>query len=229
MFKQLKRIRLLQDRGFPILALILLEFCAIVLAILLGFMANDWREGRQKAAVADLALKSLAREMSYNHRQMVTQYAYYRNYVEEFRQIAESGKVEDMSSLLAYELDTWNGAMPPMLRSSSYQMMLNTGIMSHLPFEVADSLSVIYNIQSGIDRIEDAYITTATAMPQSFNADYAAHVFALFYEIMPSVIGSYQLVGRPILAEHGYDMDIEEEQLAAQIARQKSWISQHIP
>jgi hypothetical protein len=229
MFKQLKRICLLQNGGFPILALVLLEFCAIVLAVLLGFMANDWREGRQKAAVADQALKSLAREMSYNHRQMVTQYAYYRNYVEEFQQIAESGEVEDMSSLLAYELDTWNGAMPPMLRSSSYQMMLNTGVIADLPFEIADSLSVIYTMQSAIDRVEDAYITTATAMPQSFNADYAAHVFALFYEIMPSVIGSYQLAGRPILAAHGYDMDIEEERLADQVERQKAWISQQIP
>ncbi len=63
--------------GLPLAGVVLLEFGAIVAAVVLGFMVNEWREDSLCARKVETALASLAREMLHNHRSLEDVYAYH--------------------------------------------------------------------------------------------------------------------------------------------------------
>jgi hypothetical protein len=78
MLKYKRRSRMFGNREFPAAALIVLEVCAIVAGVLIGFMVNEWRENRNNQKIAEIALTNIASEMAYNHNQIVATFSYYK-------------------------------------------------------------------------------------------------------------------------------------------------------
>lgn len=208
MSKSKKRARLRVNSNIPTALLILLEIFAIVIGVMLGFAVNEWRENRNNMKIVENAMESVASEFNYNHNRMVESFEYYSFIVNQIDSLNRAG--EPVRDMYGWQLDGWRGAMPPMLRSSTYQMILTTGIFKDIPFETANALAFVYNLQSLLERLDDSAV-------QSFSVDSGftalqniRHLFNLYVEIIPSVIGSYQKIGLTILSEYGYDLELPE-------------------
>lgn len=50
------------------------------------------------------------------------------------------------------------------------------------------------------------------------------HIFGLYVEIIPSVIGTYQKYGIPMLEEYGYSLELEEGLLKTESERQTEYL-----
>ena len=209
--KKNHRVRLRASNGLPSSLLIIIEIFAIVIGVMLGFALNEWRENRNNAKIVENAMESVASEFRYNHVRMVESFEYYSFIVNHIDSLHQAG--EPVQEMYGWQIDGWRGAMPPMLRSSTYQMILTTGIFKDIPFETANALAFVYNLQSLLERLDDSAV-------QSFSVDTGftaltniRHLFNLYVEIIPSVIGSYQRIGLTILSDYGYDMELPEGQL----------------
>lgn len=196
-----------------------LELLVIVIGVLLGLMVNEWREGRNRQAVADNVLTGVASEMSDNHAQLTVMYRYYRTFIGNADSVATARGLS-FDALSAAEVPGWRGAMPPMLRSSSYDMLINSGIIKDVPFQVAHDLSRIYNLQSVLKTFDEAFIGKFAMDPNNYNLADVRHSFYLYYEIIPSVMGFYQQLGKPSLEKYGYTSGIDDPEFQQQVDRQ---------
>jgi hypothetical protein len=218
MLKYKRRSRMFGGREFPAAALIVLEVCAIVAGVLIGFMVNEWRENRNNQRIAEIALTNIASEMAYNHNQIVSTFSYYKRI---FDQIDSLNQVnpEMLSEMYGYELQGWQGAQPPMLRSSSYQMALMTGIIKDFPYEISDALAQIYNVQSVVEKLDDSMIVLFTTDPGFTKLTTIGHLFGVYTEVLPSVMLGYQRGGRAFLRDYGYDLELDEGILKENVDR----------
>lgn len=221
MLKYKRRSRLRNRDNLSTGALILLEIVAIAIAIVLGFIVNEWRESRNNQKVTEKALASIASEFIYNHNRMIESYEYYSNIVSQIDSLYQAG--ETVTEMYGYELKNWSGAMPPMLRSSSYQMTLTTGIFKDIPYEKANSLAFIYNLQSLVEKLDDASIINFSQDSGFAALRNVRHLFNLYIELIPSVLGVYQEVGLPILREYGYDTEVSDGVLKNEMLRQMQY------
>lgn len=211
MSKPKKRARLRVDSNLPTALLILLEIFAIVVGVMLGFAVNEWRENRNNQKIVENAMESVASEFRYNHARMVESFEYYSAIVEQIDSLHQAG--EPVQEMYGGQIDGWRGAMPPMMRSSTYQMILTTGIFKDIPFETANALAFIYNLQSLIERLDDSAVQNFSVDTGFTSLPNIRHLFNLYVEIIPSVIGSYQKIGITILDDYGYDMELPEGRL----------------
>ncbi len=211
MLKYKRRSRMFGNRGFPAAALIVLEVFAIVTGVLIGFMVNEWRENRNNQKIANHALQSIAAEFRFNHQQMEEAYYYYSNIIQQIDSLRIAG--EPVGDMYGYQLDGFRGATPPMLRSSAYNMVMVTGIIKDIPFETANRLAYIYTVQSLIEKLDDANMINFTQDSGFTALRNLRHMFILYTDLIPSVIGTYQLLGLPVLEEYGYGMFLSEGDL----------------
>jgi hypothetical protein len=208
MLKYKKRFR---NQRISTGALITLEIFAIVTGVMLGFLANEWRENRTNQKTAENALYSIASEFRFNHMQMEESFSYYSAIIQQIDSLRVAG--QPVSEMYGYELEGFRGATPPMLRSSAYNMILMTGIIKDIPFETANRLAFIYNVQSMLERLDDAALFNFTQDPGFTELRKLRHMFILYTDIIPSVIGSYQKFGLPVLEPYGYNLHLPEGEL----------------
>lgn len=195
--------------GLSLAGLLLLEFGAIVAAVVLGFMVNEWREGRARARKVETALASLAREMAHNHHSLENVYAYHTAILAGIEKIPK----EERSTTSGYQLPGWRGARLPGLRSSTFATLVNTGSIADLPFAQADELSLVYNLQKVVEKLDEVNLARFANEPSFTNCQSLYHVFCLYTELAPSLLALYQEHGRRVLAAHGYDLGVEHEAL----------------
>jgi hypothetical protein len=224
MIRRLRRLRQESAGSLSVVGLLILEFAAILAAVVLGFMVNEWREVRGRDRVVEAALTGLAREMSQNHRQIVETYAYHTRILEIIREHLAPGRgaAAGGAPVYLYELagHEWRGARTAMLRSASWQMLVSTGTIGHLPYEAADALAQVYTVQAMLEKLDDAIYVTFAHDPGFTRVETIHHMFEVYAELMPSLIGVYQEEGRPILARYGYDLGIDHEPLRLEVERQ---------
>lgn len=212
------RKRRLRGKSLPVSFIILLEVAAIIAGVLIGFWLNEWRENRDNRQTANIALESVAAEFRYNHQRMEENYNYYTFIISQIDSLHHAG--ESVREMYGYQLEGWRGAMPPMLRSSSYQMMLSTGIFKDIPFETANSLAYIYNLQSILEKMDDASVVNFSQDSGFTSLQNIRHMFNLYAEIIPSVIGAYQHVGLEIMEPYGYNVTLPDGNLKTESNRQ---------
>lgn len=222
MLKYKKRSRLLGDKEIPTLALIALEIFAIVVGVMLGFIVNEWRENRANLKIADHAMQSIAAEFRFNHQQMEEKYAYYSNIIGQIDSLRAAE--EPVREMYGYQLNGFQGAVPPMLRSSAYNMVMTTGIIKDIPFEIANKLAFIYTVQNLIEKIDDANLVNFTQDSGFTALQNLRHMFSLYTDLIPAVIGTYQLLGIPILEIHGYDLRLPDGDLKSTSEEQMKYL-----
>lgn len=212
------RKRRLRGNSMPLSLIIFLEVTAIIAGVLIGFWLNEWRENRDNRQTANIALESVAAEFRYNHQRMEENYNYYTFIINQIDSLHRAG--EPVREMYGYHLDGWRGAMPPMLRSSSYQMILSTGIFKDIPFKEANTLAFIYNLQSILEKMDDASIVNFSHDSGFTSLQNIRHMFNLYAEIIPSVIGVYQHLGLEIMEPYGYNTTLPEGPLKSESDRQ---------
>lgn len=198
--------------------LVVLEFFAITVAIALGFWVNEWREARARSRTAESALRSIARELDYNQRQLEATWTYYRAIVGEIEALP-AVEPDDASTgtVYGYQLPGWRGALPPMLRSSSFETMASTGALGNLPFDRADQLARVYNFQSVLERLDTAMLAKVANDPGFTRTTSIRHSFGLYVEMIPSLLAIYEAWAEPILAEHGFTPAIADPELRSRV------------
>jgi hypothetical protein len=218
MLKYKKRSQLFGKNGIPTALLIILELFAIIGGVIIGFMVNEWRENRNNQKIAEIALTNIASEMAYNHNQVVATFTYYKRIFDQVDSLssANPGALQEM---YGYELQGWQGAQPPMLRSSSYQMALMTGIIKDFPYEISNALAQIYNVQSVAEKLDDSMIVLFTTDPGFTKLATIGHLFGVYTEVLPSVMLGYQQGGLPLLRHYGYDLELDEGVLKENVDR----------
>lgn len=220
MLKFFKFSEYLKLDRIPLVALIVIEVCAIVFAVMLGFYINQWREHQNQQKVVIQAKHSLAAELNYNHARMVIMFQYYDEIMDAIQDTIDSNPDLNMDNTFGYELMGFRGAMPPMLRSSSYQMLLSSGILQHFDFETADQLALIYQVQSMVERLDDASIRSFADDNALTRLSNIRHKFGIYNELIPAVLGFYEYLGVEILGEYGFNYSIENEKLQEMITAQ---------
>ncbi|MDZ7755858.1 hypothetical protein [Rhodohalobacter sp.] len=205
--------------------LITLEIFAIVTGVMLGFLANEWRENRANKKIVENALYTIASEMAYNHNQITSNFGYFSYIVDQIDSLSSSNpdRIEEM---YGYQLAGWQGAQPPMLRSSAYEMTIMTGIIKDFPLETANKLAQIYNTQSVIERMDDNVISIFISDPRFANIERIRHIFGIYTEVLPSVMVGYQSNGKEVLADYGYELTLEEGRLLKAVERYKQFTNQ---
>lgn len=191
--------------------MVLLEFGATVAAVVLGFIVNEWREGRARARSVDLVLASLAREMTHNHHSLEHVFACHAEVLASIEGIPG----DDRDTAYDNQLPGWRGDRLPALRSSTFVMLVSTGTIADLPFAQADELALGYNLQKVIEKLDEVNLTRFATDPAFTNARKLYHAFRLYTELVPSLLALYQEYGRRVLPSHGYDLDVEHEGLRA--------------
>jgi hypothetical protein len=200
--------------------LILLELVAIVGAVALGFWVNEWREQRARARGVEVALHGLARELDHNQKQAQEFWIYYRRILREIEESAPGDGAEaGEAPLYGNQLAGWRGAMPPLLRSSSFETLVGTGRLGDLPFEQADDLARVYNFQSVIERLDEAWLARMANDPEFIRVASIRHNFGLYSEMLPSLLATYEAWAGPILSEYGFTPTIADPELAAEVER----------
>jgi hypothetical protein len=208
-----RRLEFLKATRLPLAALIAIEVVAIVIAVTLGFMANEWRENRRTQAQVEQALQSLAFEVRHNHTRIEETWPYFVRMLEVLQETAEANPDADWSNRYGQELPGWSGFQAPMLRSSTWQMLLSTGILAELEFELAGELALLYQAQSVAEMLDRQLIERAAQDDRLAAWNRIQHLFSLYAEVLPSVMTHYQVLGRSLLGAHGYDLDVGPEAL----------------
>lgn len=131
-----------------------LELLSIVIAIVLGFIVTEWRESRQEAKKAKLALHRIAKEVERNRDAVDRILPYYEKMLNQM-----DGIQTDTLNVVS-DLEDWQGFNPIALQSSAYQLAMQTGLLSNVDFEMATAISLYYTAC-------DDYMTTSSYARQS--------------------------------------------------------------
>jgi hypothetical protein len=153
----------------------------------------------------------------YNQDRMKLMFAYYDQFTTNISDSIAANPNFRVHEKYGYQVAGWRGAMTPLLRSSSYSMIVNSGILKDFDFEAADGIAQIYNMQAIIEKMDDTFFRQA-AMDAGFTRlQDVNHMFNLYNEIIPLVLGFYQLYGQEYLGDAGYAFTVENPKILEQI------------
>lgn len=127
-----KRLRSKSPQGFG------LELLSIVIAIVLGFIVTEWRESRQEAKKAKLALQRIAQEVELNRDAAASMLPYYEDMLNQMDSLGRD------SLNVASDLNGWEGINPIAFQSSAYQLAMQTGLLANIDFDMATAISLYY-------------------------------------------------------------------------------------
>lgn len=171
-----------EDRWRHRLLLVLLESVLIVMGVLLGYFANQYRIAQQNQERADAALQAIHTELRPNYRQV-------RDLLPEHRRMEDSldGLVqriatgqEDRVSAAEFRrrVVSQSGFSTPLLRTDAWEIAKETGSINHIDVELASDLSRLYNqqeyYQSKLDKVGENWYVSGNVNPSNF----ASTVFA---------------------------------------------------
>lgn len=178
---------------------LVIEFVSITFAVFLGFLLTEWRTSKANAELADGALHAIATEVAFNERQFSNRVAYYKRVVAEFDSLDAIGE-----PIRVENLREWRGAAPPLLRNASYEAALNTGALSHIPFETANALATAYAMQEYVQTFINSVMGNFMS-PESMDPASIQFTFQIFLDLEPEIVGAFQGVGTNHLVDYGYE------------------------
>ncbi|MFQ5770628.1 MAG: hypothetical protein ACE5HX_08835 [bacterium] len=157
----------------PTIWMLLLEVVLIIIGVLLGLAANQWRVARMDRTLAQDALRYIADEIRDNQTKVDSLIPYHTKVRDSIRELSALNlrkKVEiSMTDLLK--------AMPkgfavPLLETTGWQLANRTGAINHMDYELAVRLSKLYNLQEfyqrKLDKISDNLYIASNIDPNNF-------------------------------------------------------------
>ncbi len=175
--------------GIPIRILII-EMISVIVAVSLGFLVTEWREGRQNTHRSALAVDNIITEIQKNRSQLDVRIPYYKVMVATLDSIATIHEDEPFDVAV---VPGWRGLFTPILRRASYEVAFSTGTFSYIEFWKADSIAQVYLLQ---EMVMDAN-RWAQQSVLSGEVDTWADVQRIFvstYEISKACLDIYTLI-----------------------------------
>ena len=166
------------------------EMLSVTIAVVLGFMVNEWREGIHESRQADTALLSIKEELQRNRDGLSDRMPYY----EQVATILDSlVTVDGAAPVSGSSIPGWQGFRPPVLSEASYEAASATGALSHMDFAVVSEVAMAYLAQ---DLVRNTFDWTLQAYVSGQLETWvdARRVFHLFHEVSQAGVETYDLV-----------------------------------
>ena len=126
-----------------------LQSFTIILSVVLGLLANEWRLAQQKNKEAQTALRAVKQELSDNLQQIEQQLNNHRKIQDRFSKLMVRVMQPEAQAVTIVEMQQ---AMPggfdmPLIRQNAWELLNRTGAISSIDFDLANSLSLLYHVQ----------------------------------------------------------------------------------
>lgn len=127
---------------------LLIEVVLILLAVLLGLVANEWRMARAEEAQAKNALRYIKNELQSNKEQVDKLIPYHSSLRDSLRALGSLhlGRKTNIS-LTDIRKAMPQGFSSPLLEKTGWELANQTGSINHVDFQIAATLSKLYNLQ----------------------------------------------------------------------------------
>ena len=187
----------------------LIQGVIVFASVFLAFWLTEVRENNKSEKEVEIALKSIAIELSYNHDRIV--YAFNIHY-EKSQQIDSIANhyPDTFEELHDFQINGLQGVQLLMLRSTAYKTITNSGLISKLNFETQKSLADIYSVQKVIEDAENSIIELTINDLEFTRLRKVRHLSGLYIDILPDVIWFYQKLGYPLLKDKGYSKQLDD-------------------
>lgn len=187
----------------------LIQGVIVFASVFLAFWLTEVRENSKSEKEVEIALKSIALELSYNHDRIVHTFNYHFKISKQIDSIANYNP-DTFIELHGFQLKEWQGVQLPMLRSTAYRTITNSGFVSKLNFETQKSLADIYSVQKLIEDADNSIIELTINDLELARLRKVRHLSSLYYDILPDVIGFYQKFAYPLLKDKGYSKQLDD-------------------
>ncbi len=184
---------------------IIVEVVSIILAVIIGFIVNEWREDRSNNVNAESALNRITTEIKQNLLQLQSKQIYYQKMDSVFESLvlANAEFVFDIEAIPG-----WRGLNPPTLSTSAFETATTIGIFSLIDFETADHITKIYLLQNALQQLNT---NTLNSLISGNMYDYKsfAMYFTLHVEMIDGLLNSYNHILATNLKNYVNQMDID--------------------
>ena len=187
----------------------LIQGVFVFASVFLAFWLTEVRENNKSEKEVEIALLSLALELSYNHDRIVYTFNYHYKISQQIDSIANHHP-DTFEKLHGFQIDGWQGVQLPMLRSTAYKTITNSGLISKLNFETQKSLADIYSVQSLIENADNSVIELSINDLEFTSLRKVRHLSGLYTDILPDVMGFYQKYGYQLLKDKGYSQQLDD-------------------
>ena len=170
---------------------LLVEVLSIIIAVILGFVVNEWRENMNNKVKAQAALSKIAIEIEQNKKQLTEKQEYYRQMVNVLDSL-NSAKEKNIEGKIS-SLPNWKGFNPPLLSSSSFKTASTLGVFSYIDFDTADQIAKVYLLQDVLQQLGTTTINSLIT-GQIKNSDTVKLIFVIHLELINGLLHSYDRV-----------------------------------
>lgn len=159
------------------LGLLLFEAGLIVLSVLLGLLANQWRIASANEEQAEQSLRAIHAELQGNYEQVERLLPYHRRVDDSLDVLIE--RIAAAQSAVITPVEFRRAALPegfstPLLQTNAWEMANRTGAINHIDFELASDLSSLYNLQAfyqrKLDKVGENWYVAGNVNPTNFAA-----------------------------------------------------------
>jgi hypothetical protein len=164
---------------------IILEAISIILAVLLGFIVNQWRENHNEKKRAEAAFQRILQEIGQNRAHLEEKQNYYlkmTGLLDSLMALPKPFHTPDMST-------GWRGINPPVLSESAFQTASSTGVISSFDFHLAERISKIYSIQDDLQKLTTASLNS-TITGDLNNYQSLSVTLIIYLELIRSWMGA---------------------------------------
>lgn len=169
---------------------IIIEVTSIVLAVVLGFIVNEWRENLNNKSKANSALQKITMEIKQNYLNLSEKQKYYNNIISALDSLLSIYGEDNLSSK---SVPGWKGINPPILSSSSYKTALTIGVFSYVDFHKADKISKVYLLQDELQKLGTLSIQSLIT-GEFYNYRSIKLLFVIYNELIDGWMLAYNQV-----------------------------------
>ena len=187
----------------------LIQGIIVFASVFLAFWLTEVRDNINTEREVEIALKSIALELTHNQDRIVYAFNYHFKISQQIDSIANHNP-DTFGELHGFQLEGWQGVQLPMLRSTAYRTITNSGLVSKLNFETQKSFADIYSVQKLIEDADNSIIDLTINDLEFTKLRKVRHLSSLYIDILPDVVGFYQKYGHPLLKDKGYSQQLDD-------------------
>lgn len=181
----------------------------IFASVFMAFWLSERRETQKNQKIAENALTNVAAEMRYNHKQIERTFDYHYTFLLALDS-TQRANPEITDGAKAISIPGWQGLSLPLLRSSAYTSIINSGILKDVSLETANALARVYNFQNIIERFDDNLLSAAAQANDINSIERIRFFFGTYSEIFPELMAVYQSIGIEHLEPFGYNLELKD-------------------
>ncbi len=167
---------------------IIIEVISIIVAVIMGFVVNEWRESYNNKSKAELALQRIITEMEHNFTQLQEKQNYYYQMIDVFDSLRSVNKDVELES--TESIPGWKGINPPLMSFSSYETASTIGVFSFIDFNTADKISRVYLLQNELQNLGTTSINSLISGDLKNDASVKL-LFVIYTELIKGWISAY--------------------------------------